>query len=257
MKNNLKKISINRIVITVCLLIYVLYSFIYNKTNDDISTMILLGTDYKTFTLGLGEYFRLITSGFCHFSLLHLFCNMISLFSLGSFIETVYGSKKYVIYLIGGILIGSLTSGILNSNIIESGISSALYTFLVIVTLYFLMYHGAISTSFISIFFINIGLNFLPTVAWQAHLGGAVTGFIFFFIDYYEKTKNKSFNIIFKLLLVITIVFLSLKYYSTKDKIKDYNGTDMRYVEYTKTYVPFLCEHYENKIYNYYVEREK
>ena len=196
MKNDLKKISINRIVITVCLLIYVLYSFIYNKTNDDISTMILLGTDYKTFTLGLGEYFRLITSGFCHFSLLHLFCNMISLLSLGSFIETVYGSKRYVIYLIGGILIGSLTSGILNSNIIESGISSALYTFLVIVTLYFLMYHGAISTSFISIFFINIGLNFLPTVAWQAHLGGAVAGFIFFFIDYYEKTKNKSFNII-------------------------------------------------------------
>ena len=189
MKKRIYKQSINRIIIYICILVYILYIILSHRTNDDTSTMILLGADYKTFTLGLGEYFRLITSGFCHFSLLHLLCNVISLFSLGTFIETVYGKKRYLIYLFGGILIGSLTSGALNTNIMESGISSALYTFIVIVTLYFLLYHGSISLNFISILFINIGLNFLPTVAWQAHLGGAIAGFIFFFIDYYERTK--------------------------------------------------------------------
>ena len=257
MKKRQNVLSINRIIILICIFIFIFYSFLNFKTKDNISTMILLGADYKTFTLGLGEYFRLITAGFGHFSLLHLVCNMISLLSLGSFIETVYGKKRYLIYLLGGVLIGSLTSGVLNTNIIESGISAALYGFLVIVILYFAIYHGAISGNFISIVFINVGLNFLPNVSWQAHLGGAIAGFIFFFIDYYEKTKNKAFNILFKALLVITIVFLSIKYYSTKDKIKDYSGTDMAYIQYTKDYVPFLYEHYEDKIYNYYREKGK
>lgn len=257
MKRKPTNLTINRLVILICIIIFIVYSILNVRTNDNISTMILLGADYKTFTLGLGEYFRLITAGFGHFSLLHLICNMISLLSLGSFIETVYGKKRYLIYLLGGILIGSLTSGVLNTNIIESGISAALYGFLIIVTLYFIMYQGAITGNFISIVFLNICLNFLPNVAWQAHLGGAIAGFIFFFIDYYERTKNKAFNILFKALLVITIVFLSFKYYSTKDKIKDYSGTDMAYIQYTKDYVPFLYEHYEDKIYNYYREKGK
>lgn len=250
-----RNIRYNRIILFLCIAIYILYTILYYVTDDNISSMILLGADYKTFTLGLGEYFRLLTSGFCHFSFIHLFANMISLLSLGTFIENIYGSKKYLLFLLCSILIGSLTSGALNSNIIESGISSALYAFLVIVFLYFYMYHNAISFNFISIVFLNIGLNFMPGVAWQAHLGGAVAGFIFFYIDYYEKTQNKTNNLMFKLLLILTIVFLSYKYYATKDSISDYKGTDFKYVEYVNKYIPSLSEHYENKIYNYYIEK--
>lgn len=252
-----RNIKINNIVMIICLIIFILYIYCYRLTNDEVSTMILLGADYKTFTLGLGEYFRLITCGFCHFNILHLVANMISLYSLGSFIENVYGPKKYLIYLFGGILIGSLTSGVLNTNIIESGISAALYTFLVIVFMYFFLYHNAISLNFVSIIFINIGLNFLPNVAWQGHLGGAVAGLIFFFIDYYERIHNKTYNLVFKLLLVFTIVFLSVKYYSTKDSIKDFDGTDYQYVNYTARYFPLISEHYADKIYNYYMEKGK
>ena len=70
-------IKINNIVMLVCTLIFILYNFCYKVTNDQVSSMILLGANYKTFTLGLGEYFRLITCGFCHFNVLHLLANMI------------------------------------------------------------------------------------------------------------------------------------------------------------------------------------
>lgn len=248
-----KTFSVNRIVIAICFAIFLTYNILYRLTGDSISTMILLGTDYKTFTLGLGEYFRLITSGFCHFSFLHFFGNMISLFSLGSFIEIVYGQKRYIIYLLGGILLGSLTSGVLNTNIIESGISSALYTFLVIVILYIFIYRKGISANFFTVLLINAGINFMPNVAWQAHLGGAVAGVIFFFIDYYERTKNKSLKIILEVMFVFTLIFLSGKYYSTKKDIVNYRGTDEQFVNYVNKNAPLFGDYYSNKIYNYYV----
>lgn len=253
--NTKKQISINRIVISICALIYVFYTIVETKTGDSQSTMILFGVDYKTFTLCFGEYFRLITSGFCHFSFIHLMFNLLSLLSLGNFIEIVYGSKRYIIYLLCGILIGSLTSGVLNTNVFECGISAGLYCFLVIFILYLLFYHQGLPGNFIYILIINIGMNFMSNIAWQAHLGGAIAGFILFFIDYYSRTNNKLYNLIFKILLVVTIVFLSFKYYSTKDSVYYYGGTDKAYVEYTKKYVPFLGKHYENKIYNLYMKK--
>lgn len=252
-----KKITANSIVSFICIIIYFLYSLILNYTNDDISTMILLGVDYKTFTLGLGEYFRLITSGFCHFSFFHLFFNIIALSSLGSFIENVYGTKRYIIYLICGILLGSLTSGILNTNVIESGISAALYTFFIMFVLFVFVYKQKVSSSFMPILFINLGLNFMPNVAWQAHLGGAIAGVIFFYIDYYERTKYNSLKLTLEVLLVLTIVLLFFKYYQTKSDINDYPGTDMQYVEYLDKNFKPLKEYYNEKIYNYYIEKRK
>lgn len=256
-KIKIDKISLNKIIIFICILIYLIYCIIYRITGDQISTMIILGTDYKTFTLGLGDYFRLITSGFCHFSIIHLLGNMISLYSLGTFIEIVYGRKRYLLYLFIGILLGSLTSGTLNTNIIESGISSALYTFLVIIILYLIVNQNGLPSNFTSILLINAGLNFLPNVSWQAHLGGAIAGVMLFFINYYEQNNNRIYNIFLKLLLVITLCFISYKYYNTKNEIINYPGTDQQYIEYLEKYAPFLKDYYENKIYNYYDKKGK
>ena len=254
--NNKRQINISKVIIVICVIIYLLYIYFYRLTNDEVSTMILLGTDYKTFTLGLGEYFRLITSGFCHFSILHLVCNMLSLYSLGSLIQSIYGAKKYLIYLFGGILIGSLTSGILNTNVIESGISSGLYTFFIIIILYVFTYHKQLTSNFIPVVFLNFSLNFLPNVSWQAHLGGAIAGVIFFIIEYYNVTGNKMTSMLYKLLLVVVIVGLSFKYYQTKDQIMDYYGTDYRYVSYLDRINPKLRNYYIIKLNKYYELKE-
>ena len=56
------------------------------------------------------EYYRLFTAMFLHFGVQHLYGNMISLFALGSYAETAYGSFRFaLIYLISGLAGNLLT----------------------------------------------------------------------------------------------------------------------------------------------------
>jgi membrane associated rhomboid family serine protease len=61
-------------------------------------------------TLLRGEWWRLLTSGFVHVGLVHLFGNMVILSLLGSLAEAVWGRRRFLlIYLCGG-LAGSVTA---------------------------------------------------------------------------------------------------------------------------------------------------
>ncbi|XZF15214.1 rhomboid family intramembrane serine protease [Chitinophagaceae bacterium MMS25-I14] len=60
------------------------------------------------------EYYRLLTSGFIHADMTHLFFNMFTLFFIGSFVEayfTTYSSRTlYVVLYLAGIIVASLPS---------------------------------------------------------------------------------------------------------------------------------------------------
>ena len=56
------------------------------------------------------EYHRLLTSGFLHGGLLHLFINMYVLWSFGSLIEGAFGPTKYLIIYFASLLGGNLWS---------------------------------------------------------------------------------------------------------------------------------------------------
>jgi membrane associated rhomboid family serine protease len=67
------------------------------KVNPDV--MIGLGTDYTPLTMG-GQWWRLLTSVFLHFGLLHVAFNMLALYVNGLMAERIFGSVRYlVIYL--------------------------------------------------------------------------------------------------------------------------------------------------------------
>ena len=52
-----------------------------------------------------GEYWRLLTAMYLHFSFLHLLYNMLALLTLGDLLERIAGTWRYlVIFLLGGIL---------------------------------------------------------------------------------------------------------------------------------------------------------
>lgn len=247
----------NKIVLMICSIVFFIYYCLYIKTGDQISSIILTGADYKTFTLVFNEYFRLITSAFNHTNLMHYICNMISLYSLGNYIETLYGTKKYLICLFSGIILGSLTSGILSTNFIQCGMSTALYSFFIILIMNVIYYKQIVGPTFLPILLLNFSLNLMPSVSWQGHLGGAIAGFIFFYIDYFDKNKEYTNSNLFKLLLVLSIIVLGVKYYQTKNDIELYPGTDIQYVDYLKDLnFPFLKDYYNNKIYNYYIKKE-
>jgi membrane associated rhomboid family serine protease len=54
-----------------------------------------------------GEFWRLLTSGFLHFGLLHLVVNMYSLYALGSNLEQTLGRVRFALLYFAALLAGS------------------------------------------------------------------------------------------------------------------------------------------------------
>jgi membrane associated rhomboid family serine protease len=126
-----------------------------------------------------GQYWRLITAGFLHFSLMHVLANGICLLAWGVPLERGLGPWRMATLFLGSILAGSLGSLWLHDDVfISSGASGGASGLLGALFAYWLTKRVWLPTSF---FAINIGLNiavalFVPGIDWQAHLGGFVGG---------------------------------------------------------------------------------
>lgn len=77
------------------------------------ASALLWGADYAPLTF-LAEPFRLFSSMFFHFGMIHLMLNMWALYIFGSVAEQLFGRRYYIgLYLLSG-LMGSLLSGYLD-----------------------------------------------------------------------------------------------------------------------------------------------
>ena len=78
------------------------------------------------FTNG-GEYYRLLSCIFLHIGIMHLICNMYSLYILGTQMETFIGKMKFIsVYFISGI-VGALLSLALSGAVPSVGASGAIF----------------------------------------------------------------------------------------------------------------------------------
>jgi len=84
------------------------------------------GTNYGPLTLD-GEWWRLLTSMFLHFCILHIALNMWALWDIGKLTEKLYGSAYFVVlYLFAG-LAGSIASLLWHPNVNSAGASGAIF----------------------------------------------------------------------------------------------------------------------------------
>ena len=221
LKRILKKFAITYSLIGICILMFIIAEILKTKYPDT-AVYVFLGADYKTFTLGLKQLFRLITCGFLHGNILHLFSNMYSLYICGRHIEKSYGKKDYFLIVLYCLIVSSLTQEILSENTIMIGFSGVLYG-LIIILIVDLLKKGMINfTSIMPLILINLAINFLDTTAWIAHLGGGICGFL---ISYYYWNK-KDKKIIY--LLGVMLLVLVIKYLTVKTINPLYQGTDMQ-----------------------------
>lgn len=161
------------------------------------------------------EWWRIITSMFFHGSIIHLFCNMYSLYVIGNELETVIGKWKYlVVYLLSGI-ISSLLSGVINGEYIYSlGASGAIFG-LMASLLYFgnhyrLYLSNIMTRQLVPIILINLAIGFsLPYIDNWAHIGGLVGGLFSSMIVGIEGKTDKNDTVNGVILTTILIVFLS------------------------------------------------
>lgn len=240
-------INVTNVIIVICSLFFLL-NYYLTKRFGSTTALIITGADYKTFTLGLKEYWRLILCGFNHSGFLHLLLNCYSFYIIGNYVERKYGSLKLLIILLCSILCGSLTFGILSDNQLSIGLSGGIYGLFIIYVIDAINMGAYRSSSFLIMILINLYLNFQANVAWQAHLGGAIAGLIFYYMFINEKADYRLI-----VLVVVLLVGLFYKYVSI-DKISPlYSGTDMNVVEaYNELGLKSIADRTLSKLYNIY-----
>ena len=224
-KRDYSWISISLVII--CTIIYILEMLLSIKY-DESAVFIVMGAEYKTFSIGLHQYWRLLTCCLVHGSILHLVCNMYALFFVGGSLERSIGKEKFIVVFLYSSIMASLTQSILTENTVLLGISGALYGMFVYYIL-LLNQHTNISWKSLGpMIFLNLCLNFLSTTAWLAHLGGAMGGFIMFLM--YEYSHNNDIKP-GAIVAAITLLFMIYRYVTIKEINPIYGGTDMEVVK--------------------------
>ena len=124
-----------------------------------------------------GQYYRLLTVALVHGGWVHLICNMLALFSIGTPIENFYGKNKYVFILLTSLIAGSLASYLFNPPntyaVGASGMIFGLFGALAITG----KRMGANLKEASTLIAVNLAIPFLiPGIDWKAHLGGLIGG---------------------------------------------------------------------------------
>ena len=123
------------------------------------------------------EYWRLLTSGFLHWSVPHLAINMISLYIIGRDLERLFGPLRYsTIYLIS-LLGGSAAVLALQQGLAATaGASGAIYGLMGALLVVVLRLKLS-ATSVLVVIGLNIVMSMtIPGISLWAHLGGLVFG---------------------------------------------------------------------------------
>lgn len=94
--------------------------------DPDGAVLIRLGSNYGPLTTQ-GEWWRLLTSTFLHFGLIHIALNMWALWGSGQLVEALYGRVQFIVlYLFAG-LSGSLCSLFVHPSVNSAGASGAIF----------------------------------------------------------------------------------------------------------------------------------
>ncbi|MEO6988758.1 MAG: rhomboid family intramembrane serine protease [Aquihabitans sp.] len=136
--------------------------------------------------VGHGEWYRMITSGFLHYGILHLAMNMYVLYLLGRALEPATGRLRLALIYMVSLLAGSLGALVLTPGALTVGASGAVFG---LVGALF-MAHRAQGVSFrdsplLGFLVLNLIITFgLPGISIGGHLGGlmggAFTGWLMF-----------------------------------------------------------------------------
>ncbi len=207
-----KKPIVTYSLIFICILVFILMYVLGNGSTDNY-TLLVFGANVDTLTKN-GDYYRLFTSMFLHIGILHLLCNMYSLYIIGKEVENVFGKVKYlIIYLLSGIA-GSILSLAFNHNTICAGASGAIFGLLgalLYFGYYYRTYLGATLTrSIIPVIVLNLIIGFTSSgIDNAAHIGGLVGGILIAMAVGVPDKSNKINGIVLSLIYFGFIIYLS------------------------------------------------
>lgn len=210
-----KKPIITYAIMIICIILFIMM-YIFGNGSESTNTLINFGANYDVLTKS-GEYYRLFTCMFLHIGIMHLICNMYSLYVIGKEVEGLFGKWKYLlIYLLSGIC-GSMLSLAFSYNTVSAGASGAIFGLLgalLYFGYYYRTYLGAVMrSSIIPVILFNLIIGFLSSgIDNAAHIGGLVGGILIAMavgIPDKSSKKEKINGIILSILYICFIGFLA------------------------------------------------
>ena len=183
-----KKVPIiTYIFMTICVIAFIFTSLASADFFDNkVSILYQFGAlvSFDNFTYKYAELYRLVVSIFLHAGIIHLACNMYSLYILGPQLESFFGKVKYAIIFIGSGIVGNLVSLLfIKDYTVSVGASGAIFGLLG--ALLYFGYHyrvylsGVMKSQIIPVIILNLIIGFLISgINNAAHIGGLIGGLL-------------------------------------------------------------------------------
>jgi membrane associated rhomboid family serine protease len=126
-----------------------------------------------------GQWYRLVSSGFLHYGIIHLAFNMYALYMLGQTLEPMLGRLRFGMVYFACLLGGSAGALLLQPHGLHGGASGAVFgLFGLIIVGYLQRGINPLTTSLGGVLLVNVLLSFRGGISFGGHLGGAVAGMI-------------------------------------------------------------------------------
>ncbi len=127
-----------------------------------------------------GEWFRLVTSGFLHYGLVHLGFNMYALWILGTLLERAAGRLQFAAIYAVSLLAGALGALVASPDALTAGASGAIYGLMGAVLALGRSRGISIRESPVfGVLVLNLFITFaIPGISIGGHIGGLAGGFL-------------------------------------------------------------------------------
>lgn len=149
-----------------------------NFASNNVSSKLFVRLALLPPAVAHGEYYRIVTSMFLHFSVIHIAFNMYALFLIGTPLEVVLGRVRYLaLYFLAGI--GGSVLTMLNGPIAEEAAGASGAIFGLFAAFYFVARRQGWQTNGIVITIaLNLALSFSfsSEIDWRGHVGGLIVG---------------------------------------------------------------------------------
>jgi len=160
-----------------------------------------------------GEVWRLISAGFLHGGIVHLLCNMYSLYIIGTQLENFIGKPKFLILYFVSMISASLMCCVINPNVVSVGASGAIFGLLgalVYFGYHYRIYLGTVlRNQVIPLIILNLMLGFMMSgVDNAAHIGGLIGGLLIAMALGVQKKENKRERLNGCITLTVYLLFL-------------------------------------------------
>jgi membrane associated rhomboid family serine protease len=171
-------------IIAINLVIYAILAILSQSLDINANVLINAGAQNTQLIEATGQYWRIFTAMFLHFSILHVGLNMLSLFFIGGAVEMFYGKWRYLVIYLGSGIVGGITTFFLEPNALAAGASGAIFgVFGALGILYIVNRRAFGGSGAIGQWLFWLALNLVwgfstPGIGVLDHIGGLVAGLI-------------------------------------------------------------------------------